>query len=75
MKARGEFWLELVKNFEKPNNMMEPATRPSPMPPISCRPKTLPVTQIENLIRDPYTQHQKSFHKGFKKEDLKKIVK
>ncbi|MFL2799255.1 MAG: double-strand break repair protein AddB [Paracoccaceae bacterium] len=59
MRARGEFWLELVKNFEKPNSMMEPATRPSPMPPISCRPKTLPVTQIEKLIRDPYTIYAK----------------
>lgn len=59
MRARGDFWLELIKSFEKPQNMMEPAKRPSPTPPVSCRPKTLPVTQIENLIRDPYTIYAK----------------
>ena len=59
MKTRGQFWLDLIENYEKPKNKIELAKRPSPIPPISCRPKALSVTQIENLIRDPYTIYAK----------------
>jgi len=32
-----------------------PATRPEPRPPLEARPRQLSVTEIEDLLRDPYT--------------------
>jgi ATP-dependent helicase/nuclease subunit B len=32
-----------------------PATRPAPTPPFEARPRQLSVTEIEDLLRDPYT--------------------
>ena len=33
----------------------EPAPRPAPRPPFEARPRRLSVTEIEDLLRDPYT--------------------
>ena len=33
---------------------LEPARPPEPRPPVEARPRTLPVTQVETLVRDPY---------------------
>lgn len=32
----------------------DPARRPAPRPPVAARPRMLPVTAVETLIRDPY---------------------
>ena len=35
-------------------DIVTPATRPAPAPPVSARPRELSVTRIEGLLRDPY---------------------
>jgi double-strand break repair protein AddB len=54
MSARGLEWVELAAALDHPRATVSPAQRPSPVPPVATRPKKLPVTQIETLIRDPY---------------------
>ncbi|SDW12949.1 double-strand break repair protein AddB [Roseicitreum antarcticum] len=59
MRARGQHWLNLAVAYEGDFSAIPPArqaraTRPAPRPPAAARPRTLPVTQIEKLIRDPY---------------------
>ena len=53
MQARGAAWLDQAHKLEKPKPT-RPAHRPAPCPPVSARPKELPVTAIQRLIRDPY---------------------
>ncbi|PPB82694.1 ATP-dependent helicase/nuclease subunit B [Albidovulum inexpectatum] len=53
MRARGTRYLRLAQAIEDaPRRPPEP--RPAPRPPVSARPRTLPVTGITRLIRDPY---------------------
>ncbi|MGN6209176.1 double-strand break repair protein AddB [Asticcacaulis sp.] len=33
---------------------LKPATRPAPKPPVDVRPMSMPVTQVEVFVRDPY---------------------
>ncbi|RLJ41288.1 double-strand break repair protein AddB [Litoreibacter meonggei] len=54
MLARGAEWVTLAATLDTPRVQVSPARRPSPIPPVAARPKKLPVTQIETLIRDPY---------------------
>lgn len=54
MKARGAEWVTLATALDHPRSRVATASRPSPVPPVAARPKKLPVTQIETLIRDPY---------------------
>ena len=49
MKNRGQLWLDLIENYEKPKYKIELAKRPSPIPPIISRPKALQ-TQWSCLI-------------------------
>ncbi|MEM6306353.1 MAG: double-strand break repair protein AddB [Pseudomonadota bacterium] len=53
MMARGQAWLAAAQTLETPIQA-EKAKRPAPCPPVSSRPKELPVTGITKLIRDPY---------------------
>lgn len=53
MLSRGEKWLARVRGFEEVAPA-QPARRPSPKPPPAARPRTLSVTDIKRLIRDPY---------------------
>jgi len=55
MRARGSKWIALAEALETPRERLDPATRPSPRPPVAARPRELPVTAIKKLIRDPYT--------------------
>jgi len=59
MQANGEEWLAMAAALDLPERAIPPAPRPSPQPPVDARPKKLPVTQIEKLIRDPYAIYAK----------------
>jgi len=55
MTARGEVYLRLAERLDdRLEGPLMPATRPSPRPPVSARPKQLSVTRIGVLVRDPY---------------------
>ncbi len=54
MRDRGNIWLDLVDRIERPAAKVPPEPRPSPRPPVEARPKSLSVTAITRLIRDPY---------------------
>ncbi|WP_068116158.1 double-strand break repair protein AddB [Tropicimonas marinistellae] len=54
MRGRGQCWLSLAADLDRPEARVPPAPRPSPRPPVSARPRELAVTRITQLIRDPY---------------------
>lgn len=53
MIARGAYWLGQARAAEAVDRV-DPAPRPSPRPPLAARPRSLSVTKIKTLIRDPY---------------------
>ncbi|MXQ08230.1 double-strand break repair protein AddB [Alphaproteobacteria bacterium GH1-50] len=59
MKDRGKRYLDIAQGLETPVEPEQPAPRPAPAPPVSVRPRTLSVTEIETLIRDPYAIYAK----------------
>jgi ATP-dependent helicase/nuclease subunit B len=54
VKERGDRYLALVREFEHPP-AATPIERPQPTPPLAARPSHLSVSEIEDLVRDPYT--------------------
>ena len=54
MRADGDAWLAMSAALCIPQTSTPPAQRPSPQPPIAARPKSISVTQVKTLIRDPY---------------------
>jgi len=54
MRAEGDKWLARAAALSLPLKRSEPAKRPSPQPPVTARPKSISVTQVKTLIRDPY---------------------
>jgi ATP-dependent helicase/nuclease subunit B len=58
MRQRGRVWLNRAAAMDRPLASpvagLLPARRPAPRPPLSARPKSLSLTRIETLIRDPY---------------------
>lgn len=64
MRAKGNVWLKLAEQFESdfshiPTQVSQRNPRPAPAPPVAARPRELPVTGIERLIRDPYEIYAK----------------
>ncbi len=59
MRDRGHAWLQLGVAMEA-TERVAPATRPAPRPPVEARPRELPVTGIERLIRDPYAVYART---------------
>lgn len=53
-KVRGDAYLAVARALERPERP-KPAPRPAPMPPAAARPDRLSVTEIETLVRDPYS--------------------
>ncbi len=60
IQDRGKVWLNLVEQLEQPTEKVPPEPRPSPRPPVEARPRTLSVTAIARLIRDPYAIYAES---------------
>ena len=56
LRTRGRRWLARAEALSRPGarHIASPALRPSPRPPAEKRPRTLWVTDIGRLIRDPY---------------------
>jgi ATP-dependent helicase/nuclease subunit B len=52
-EERGQHYLALARALDRPTEF-RPQRRPAPRPPVELRPKTLSVTRIETLRRDPY---------------------
>ena len=61
MEARGNLWLARSAAVDQaqamPDAGLQPALRPRPCPPVSARPKSLALTKIRTLIRDPYATY------------------
>ena len=54
MRQRGQVWLDMAAELEKPAQNIDAEPRPSPLIPEHLHPKKLSVTRIKTLIRDPY---------------------
>jgi len=54
MRERGQGWAARAAALSAPQTVTDKAKRPSPRPHPDHRPKTLSVTRIKTLIRDPY---------------------
>ncbi len=50
--------LHVARALDAPEKIT-PASAPAPRPPVNARPRRLSVTDIENLIRDPYSIYAK----------------
>lgn len=68
MRARGRGWLDRAAALdelppEARTPALQPAGRPAPCPPVAVRPRSLSVTRITRLVRDPYAIYaQKILH-------------
>lgn len=58
MKARGQTYLDYTHELDRPESVT-PIAQPAPRPPRIARPLKLPVTAIEDWLRDPYTIYAK----------------
>ena len=58
MRKRGAIWLDRARQLDAAPPQ-DRATRPSPCPPVSARPRRFTVTEIQTLIRDPYAIYAK----------------
>ena len=60
LAARGQRYVDLARALDYvAREDVRPIGRPAPKPPISARPRTLSITEIETLIRDPYAIYAK----------------
>ena len=57
-RARGDHYVALARRLDEAGSVT-PAQRPKPKPPFEARPRKLSVTEIEDLLRDPYTIYAK----------------
>lgn len=52
---RGTQYLSWARTLDRPAKQPRPVARPEPKPPVGARPTSLSVTEIETLLRDPYS--------------------
>lgn len=53
-RERGAHYVALARTLDEASTIT-PAQRPAPKPPFEARPRRLSVTEVEDLLRDPYT--------------------
>ncbi len=56
---RGQKFLHLVQSLDMPLTPPQAIARPRPRPPLHLRPRRLSVTEVETLVRDPYSIYAK----------------
>ena len=60
LKTRGERYVELARIIDSvPAEDVTPVKAPAPVPAVAVRPRSLSVTEIETLVRDPYAVYAK----------------
>ncbi|MBL1405549.1 MAG: double-strand break repair protein AddB [Rhizobiales bacterium] len=59
LKHRGDKILEWARLIDLPTGEFVPLQAPQPTPPVSARPTSLSITEIETWIRDPYAIYAK----------------
>ena len=59
ISVRGEKYMHWARQLNHWEGNATPISRPAPTPPLSARPDTLYVTDIEKLIKDPYEIYAK----------------
>lgn len=59
LKSRGDKILEWARLIDLPTGDFVPIQAPQPTPPVSARPTSLSITEIETWIRDPYAIYAK----------------
>ncbi len=67
---RGERLLAYARALDRPQEAPRAIEKPAPRPPLQARPKRLSVTEIEDLVRDPYTIYAKHILKVFPLEEI-----
>jgi ATP-dependent helicase/nuclease subunit B len=53
--SRGEDLINLAQSLDRPKEKAKAFEKPAPRPAVALRPKRLSVTDIGDLVRDPYT--------------------
>lgn len=51
--------VEVARMLDRPGSASKPIDAPAPCPPVAARPRTLPVTDVELWLRDPYALYAK----------------
>ena len=59
MKSRGQTYLDWAMQIDQPDQPPKACAQPKPTPPVAVRPKSLPITDIETWIKDPYAIYAK----------------
>lgn len=55
LQQRGDRYLDIARRLDRVRPQeVSPAPRPEPRPPVAARPRSLSITEIETLVRDPY---------------------
>jgi ATP-dependent helicase/nuclease subunit B len=57
LTVRGQHYVALARDLDRGENRPTPVDRPVPRPPVERRPRSLSITEIETLVRDPYAIH------------------
>jgi ATP-dependent helicase/nuclease subunit B len=60
--AQDDQWLSLAKAIDE-SKTLSPIGKPKPTPPVTARPVRISVTEVEKLIRDPYSVYARKILK------------
>jgi ATP-dependent helicase/nuclease subunit B len=68
--TRGQTFIDFAQALDRPKGKPKAAAKPAPRPPRAARPKRLSVTEIGDLVRDPYTIYARHVLKLFPLEGI-----